>query len=41
LRRPAVDEHDARDHQRLRSFPRGRQAPLHEELVESSFQLCL
>jgi hypothetical protein len=41
LRRLAVDEHDACDHQRLRSFSRRRQAPLHEQLVESSLQLCL
>jgi hypothetical protein len=37
----AVDEHDAGHHQRLRSFSRGRETPLHEQLVESSLQLCL
>jgi hypothetical protein len=41
LRRLAVDEHDARDHQRLRPFSRRRKPSLHEQLIESSLQLCL
>jgi hypothetical protein len=41
VRRTAVDEHHARDHQRLRSFSRRRKASLYEQLVESPLQLRL